>query len=193
MNKKSLINKEYKDYFAKNNLGLKIPKLPDQVFLYDSNKNLVGAIITYEEFLAARIYIAKNKFHGWYFMFGVKKISIDCDGRITDWPKGFFDQAGTLHARLFSIQRERMLDELDTIDKLLKVLRKMELSIGDKISLTKFFITAQIVGLIPLDQFVDFSKSKHYLNILREKGYVSMTGKKYFMTTKLYYEKNSNS
>jgi hypothetical protein len=192
MNKVLEMQKEYKDYFATTSLGLESPKTNIVVELFDPNNVLVGHIWNIESLHTVRIYIAENSLSGWYCVFKSIKIPIGPNGDIKKWPEGFFDQQTKLLTKLLKIQTKRRVRN-GTIRKLVKVLHEMRLDVGDKISPIKFFTTAQLLGIFSADQFVDIGKSKHYLNMLRQEGYVSMTDKKYFTTTKMYYEKNSNS
>lgn len=70
---------------------------------YSPEGELLGVLNEYE-FNDLRIQIAKQKAEGYYMMFNNQKIIINSDGRVKDWPVGFFDIIENQLAELFKLQ-----------------------------------------------------------------------------------------
>lgn len=70
---------------------------------YSPNGELLGVLNEYE-FNELRIQIAKQKAEGYYMMFNNQKIIINSDGRVKDWPVGFFDIIENQLVELFKLQ-----------------------------------------------------------------------------------------
>ncbi len=63
---------------------------PQIVGLYNPEGIYLGSINEYE-FNDIRLQIKSEKVNGWYCMYRNQKVFINTDGRIKDWPEGFFD------------------------------------------------------------------------------------------------------
>lgn len=71
---------------------------------FDNNGNSLGFLNEWEN-ADLRCQIAEEKVSGYYLMFNGLKISIDSNGKITNWENGLYDTNEILLSRLFKAQR----------------------------------------------------------------------------------------
>lgn len=74
---------------------IEIPKCD----LYSPDDIHLGELNEYE-FLDARVQIKEKQLKGYYAIFNSKKIRIDRNGTLEEYPIGMFDQLGDLYCRL---------------------------------------------------------------------------------------------
>ena len=100
-----------KDYAEQNTIEIKrIP--PEKVDLYNPNDELLGTLFNEYEFNHVRIQIARQGLSGYYVLWKKnQKINIESDGRIKNWPSGFYDTQEIQLAELFKIRTENRKDE----------------------------------------------------------------------------------
>ena len=67
--------------------------------LYSPDDTHLGKLNEYE-FLDARVQIKEKQLKGYYAVFNDKKIRIDRNGTLEEYPIGMFDQIGYLYCRL---------------------------------------------------------------------------------------------
>lgn len=72
---------------------------PPKTFLYSPENELLGEINEYE-FLDVRVQIKNNQLEGYYCIHNGEKLLIDKNGRIANWPIGFFDILETFYMNL---------------------------------------------------------------------------------------------
>ncbi len=77
---------------------------PQLVECYDNTDNFIGYLNEYE-FNDLRCQIAEAHVSGYYSLFNSEKLFINADGRLDNWPTGFFDTIEGQLARLFKAQR----------------------------------------------------------------------------------------
>jgi len=71
---------------------------------FDNNGNSLGFLNEWEN-ADLRCQIAEEKASGYYLMFNGLKISIEPNGKITNWENGLYDTNEILLSRLFKAQR----------------------------------------------------------------------------------------
>lgn len=63
---------------------------PQTVEIYQPNNELLG-IVNYYEFLDLLVQIKNKQTQGYYIIFNSKKIRIDRNGTLEEYPEGLFD------------------------------------------------------------------------------------------------------
>lgn len=82
-------------------MALEVKKIiPQTVEVFDNEGNSLGMLNEFE-FNEIRIQIKEQGLEGCYAMFEGEKIFIDRDGRVNNWPEGFFDLLDDQFTRLF--------------------------------------------------------------------------------------------
>jgi len=71
---------------------------------FDNNGNSLGFLNEWEN-ADLRCQIAEEKASGYYLMFNGLKISIEPNGKISNWENGLYDTNVILLSRLFKAQR----------------------------------------------------------------------------------------
>lgn len=104
LNEKGLIllNKDYVK-----NMEIDIKRISaERCDLYNSQDELIGTLYNEYELNYVRIQIGQQKREGYYVMWKGQKIPIESNGKIKDWPVGFYDLKEQQLAELFKIQRD---------------------------------------------------------------------------------------
>ena len=81
---------------------------PQTVEVFDPSGKSLGFLNEYE-INNLRAQIAENEVAGYYLVFNDKKIEIQSNGFISEWPYGMFDMNEELIARMFRAQKEHRL------------------------------------------------------------------------------------
>lgn len=68
------------------------PIIQEPCRLFSPDGTLIGEISCDHVLNHVRLKIGKNKLEGYYILFQDQKILINSRGRLSDWPKGFFDK-----------------------------------------------------------------------------------------------------
>lgn len=92
-----------KDYTVETEIEIKRIS-PERCDLYNSSDKLIGTIYNEYELNHIRIQIAKRNVYGYYVMWKNQKILIEPDGKIINWPIGFYDIQEKQLAELFKIK-----------------------------------------------------------------------------------------
>lgn len=64
--------------------------IPPTLQVYEPNENLIGTVNEYE-FLDLRVQIKKLQLSGYYLIFNGKKVRIDRNGELEEYPIGLLD------------------------------------------------------------------------------------------------------
>jgi hypothetical protein len=70
--------------------------------LYNCCGDLVGEINNYLSLVDARVQIRDRQLKGFYIIWKRQRLDITEDGRLTNWPEGFFDQGEVLLEKLLA-------------------------------------------------------------------------------------------
>lgn len=83
---------------------IKVNKIEVQtVEHFDSEGNSLGFLNEFEN-ADLRAQIVEQKAEGYYLVFKDKKIAIETNGKLSDWPAGLYDTNELLIARIFKAQ-----------------------------------------------------------------------------------------
>lgn len=94
-----------KDYTSENEIYVRRIR-SERCDLYSPKEEIIGSIFNEYELNDVRIQVAKKQVEGYYIMWKEHKIPIEKDGRIENWPEGFYDMIEKQLVELFKIQKE---------------------------------------------------------------------------------------
>jgi hypothetical protein len=73
--------------------------IPPTLEVYEPNGNLIGTVNEYE-FLDLRVQIKKLQLSGYYLIFNFKKVRIDRNGELEEYPIGLLDTMTNFYCEL---------------------------------------------------------------------------------------------
>lgn len=73
--------------------------IPPTLDIYDPSGNLLGTVNEYE-FLDIRVQIKNNQLSGYYLIFKGKKVRIDRNGELEEYPIGLLDTMTDFYLKL---------------------------------------------------------------------------------------------
>lgn len=79
---------------------------PPSVTLYNPDGEFIGVINEYE-FNDFRLQICQNNIQGYFIEYKDRRIFIDNDGNLDEWPYGLFDHFSVFAANLFKSRKEK--------------------------------------------------------------------------------------
>lgn len=75
---------------------------------YKNDGTYLGELYNEHEFNRLRVELFRHNLHEeCYFMWGDKKITIDSDGSMSEFPKGLYDMTSQFLSELFKLKMER--------------------------------------------------------------------------------------
>jgi len=79
-----------------------------KVNLFDPNDILIGKISNIEELSDIQYQICELDLSGYYIMFNDKKIFIDKNGNLQNWPNDFYNELGKRFSKLIESRRKKI-------------------------------------------------------------------------------------
>ncbi len=81
------------------------------VDLYHDEFGCIGRNINERQFNDVRIQIAKEEVSGYYILWNDKRIDIDKNGDMSDFPVGLYDHVSTALAEIYTIVQNRKKED----------------------------------------------------------------------------------
>lgn len=79
--------------------------IPQRVSLFSPEDEFLGMVNIYE-FNDVRVQIMQSQLAGYYVVFNTKKIYIDHNGKIENWPEGLFDHLDDMYFKLIGAYKK---------------------------------------------------------------------------------------
>lgn len=79
----------------------------ERIEFFNANGEYIGNTTNLLTFTDVRLQIARRKLTGFYLKFRGKKIEIDCNGNLKEWPNGLMDKNTNQLCELLNIKFEK--------------------------------------------------------------------------------------